>query len=187
MDRSQRHRGSQSQAAGLALLDAEGEGLAVQRTAMDIRLESNDGFDPFDVIRTVDNAYSQTGGLSMLNGNLAPKGAVVKTAGVAPKCSLHTGPAVIFESEKDAYNGIVFGKVKAGDVVVIRNEGPKGGPGCKRCWRRPPRSRASASAKPAPRHRRPLLGRDRRGLDRPRQPRGGRRRADRLDSRWRHH
>ena len=81
------------------------------------------------MIRTVANAYSQTGGLSMLYGNLAPEGAVVKTAGVSPKMLQHTGPAVIFENEEDAYNGIVFGKVKAGDVVVIRNEGPKGGPG----------------------------------------------------------
>jgi dihydroxy-acid dehydratase len=88
-----------------------------------------DGFDPFDVIRTVDNAYSQEGGLSILYGNLAPAGSVVKTAGVDPKMLVHSGPAVIFESEVDAYNGIVFGKVKAGDVVVIRHEGPKGGPG----------------------------------------------------------
>ena len=65
----------------------------------------------------------------MLTGNLAPKGAVVKTAGVNPKMLKHSGPAVIFESEIDAYNGIVFGKVKPGDVVVIRYEGPKGGPG----------------------------------------------------------
>ena len=69
------------------------------------------------------------GGLAILYGNLAPDGAVVKTAGVDPKMLGHTGPAVIFESEEDAYNGIVFGKVKAGDVVVIRYEGPKGGPG----------------------------------------------------------
>jgi dihydroxy-acid dehydratase len=81
------------------------------------------------VIRTVANAYSQEGGLSVLSGNLAPDGAVVKTAGVDPKMLVMSGPAVIFESEVDAYNGIVFGKVKAGDVVVIRNEGPKGGPG----------------------------------------------------------
>jgi dihydroxy-acid dehydratase len=65
----------------------------------------------------------------MLYGNLAPDGAVVKTAGVHPKMLRYSGPAVIFESEEEAYNGIVFGKVKAGDVVVIRNEGPKGGPG----------------------------------------------------------
>ena len=88
-----------------------------------------DGYDPFDVIRTVENAYSKTGGLTMLSGNLAPKGAVVKTAGVSPKMMRHTGPAVIFDSEIDAYNGIVFGKVKPGDVVVVRYEGPKGGPG----------------------------------------------------------
>jgi dihydroxy-acid dehydratase len=81
------------------------------------------------VIRSVDNAYSQTGGLTMLTGNLAPNGAVVKTAGVNPKMLKCTGPAVIFESEIDAYNGIVFGKVQAGNVVVIRYEGPKGGPG----------------------------------------------------------
>ncbi|MGN1272945.1 MAG: dihydroxy-acid dehydratase, partial [Thermoguttaceae bacterium] len=75
------------------------------------------------------NAYNQEGGLAILFGNLAPKGAVVKTAGVKPSMMQHTGPAVIFESENEAYDGIVAGKVKAGDVVVVRNEGPKGGPG----------------------------------------------------------
>jgi dihydroxy-acid dehydratase len=106
--------------AGLAVLEAEGEGS---------NGDGNDGFNPFDVIRTGEKAYSQEGGLSILYGNLAPKGAVVKTAGVDPKMLKCSGPAVIFESEIDAYNGIVFGKVKAGDVVVIRYEGPKGGPG----------------------------------------------------------
>ena len=107
-----------------------GRGASATTAAGDGRAATaDDGFDPFDVIRTVENAYSQTGGLSMLYGNLAPDGAVVKTAGVDPKMLRHTGPAVIFESEEDAYNGIVFGKVKAGDVVVIRYEGPKGGPG----------------------------------------------------------
>src|SRR5262249_26270997 len=67
--------------------------------------------------------------LSMLKGNLAPRGAVVKTAGVSPNMLKHSGPAVIFESETDAYQGIAFNKVKAGDVIVIRYEGPKGGPG----------------------------------------------------------
>ncbi len=119
---------SRSQAAGLALLESEGEDLA-EPVGGGGNGRSNDGFDPFDVIRPIENAYSQTGGLSMLYGNLAPEGAVVKTAGVDPKMLRHTGPAVIFENEEDAYNGIVFGKVKAGDVVVIRNEGPKGGPG----------------------------------------------------------
>ena len=112
-----------SLAAGVAVLESEGEDTNTPGAG------NGDGFDPFDVIREVENAYSQTGGLTMLYGNLAPDGAVVKTAGVDPKMLKHTGPAVIFETEEDAYNGIVFDKVKAGDVVVIRNEGPKGGPG----------------------------------------------------------
>jgi dihydroxy-acid dehydratase len=87
------------------------------------------GFDPHDCIREVDRAYSQEGGLAILFGNLAPHGAVVKTAGVLPHMLRFAGPAVIFESENDAYQGIVNGKVKAGDVVVIRYEGPRGGPG----------------------------------------------------------
>ena len=65
----------------------------------------------------------------ILYGNLAPKGAVVKAAGVKPEMLRHSGPAVIFETETEAYDGIVGGKVKAGDVVVIRYEGPRGGPG----------------------------------------------------------
>jgi len=87
------------------------------------------GFDPYDCIRPVEKAYSQEGGLSILYGNLAPLGSVVKTAGVEAKMLRHTGPAVIFESEEAAYEGIVNGQVKAGDVVVIRHEGPRGGPG----------------------------------------------------------
>jgi len=82
-----------------------------------------------EVIHTLDNAYSKTGGLSILKGNLAPNGSVVKTAGVAPAMLVHSGPAVIFESQEEACDGILAGKVKAGDVVVIRCEGPKGGPG----------------------------------------------------------
>ena len=97
---------------GVAVLEAETE-----------------AFDEHDVIRSVENAYSAEGGLSILYGNLAPDGAVVKTAGVDPAMLRHTGPAVVFDCEEDAYNGIVFDKVKAGDVVVIRHEGPKGGPG----------------------------------------------------------
>jgi dihydroxy-acid dehydratase len=81
------------------------------------------------VIKPLDRAYSKTGGLAILRGNLAPNGCVVKTAGVAEKMLRHTGPAVIFESQEDACKGILAGKVKAGDVVVIRYEGPKGGPG----------------------------------------------------------
>jgi dihydroxy-acid dehydratase len=80
-------------------------------------------------IRSLDNAYSTEGGLAILFGNLAPEGSVVKAAGVKPEMMTHTGPAVIFESQEDACEGILAGKVKAGDVVVIRYEGPKGGPG----------------------------------------------------------
>ncbi|MCI7642833.1 MAG: dihydroxy-acid dehydratase [Lentisphaeria bacterium] len=81
------------------------------------------------VLRTLENAYSKVGGLAILFGNLAENGCVVKAAGVAPAMLKHRGPAVIFESQEDACEGILAGKVKAGDVVVIRYEGPKGGPG----------------------------------------------------------
>src|SRR5882757_10115484 len=82
-----------------------------------------------DVIRTVETAYSQTGGLAVMFGNIAPAGGVLKTAGVTPGMMKFRGPAVIFESEEDAAKGILMNKVKAGDVVVIRYEGPRGGPG----------------------------------------------------------
>ena len=82
-----------------------------------------------NVIRNLDNAYSKEGGLAILFGNLAEKGSVVKTAGVAPSMLTHKGPAVIFESQEEACEGILAGEVKAGDVVIIRYEGPKGGPG----------------------------------------------------------
>ena len=75
------------------------------------------------------NPYSERGGLAILFGNLAPDGAVVKTAGVLPEMLRHRGPAVVFDSHDEANAGILSGKVKAGDVVVIRYEGPKGGPG----------------------------------------------------------
>ncbi len=87
------------------------------------------GFEPYDCLREVENAYSQQGGLVILYGSLAPAGAVVKAAGVKPEMLKHSGPAVIFESETAAYQGIVGGQVTAGDVVVIRYEGPRGGPG----------------------------------------------------------
>jgi dihydroxy-acid dehydratase len=82
-----------------------------------------------DVIRKYDNAHSKRGGLSILFGNLAPKGAVVKVGGVSAEMMKFEGPAVIFESQDEAMAGIIAGKVKAGDVVVVRYEGPKGGPG----------------------------------------------------------
>jgi dihydroxy-acid dehydratase len=81
------------------------------------------------VIRSLSNAYSKEGGLAVLYGNLATEGAVVKTAGVDPKMLVFEGAAVIFESQDEACEGILAGKVKAGDFVVIRYEGPKGGPG----------------------------------------------------------
>jgi dihydroxy-acid dehydratase len=84
--------------------------------------------DP-EVIRPIERAHSARGGLAILFGNLAPEGAVVKTAAVTPGMMKFEGPAVIFESQEDANAGILAGKVKAGDVVVIRYEGPKGGPG----------------------------------------------------------
>jgi len=80
-------------------------------------------------IRPLENAYSQRGGLAVLFGNLAPDGAVVKAAGIAPEMMVHRGPAVVFDSHDEANAGILNGKVKAGDVVIIRYEGPKGGPG----------------------------------------------------------
>ena len=81
------------------------------------------------VIRTLDNAYSNTGGLAILHGNLASEGSVVKSAGVAKAMLTHSGPAVIFNCQEDACAGILANKVKEGDVVVIRYEGPRGGPG----------------------------------------------------------
>jgi dihydroxy-acid dehydratase len=82
-----------------------------------------------DVIRPLDNPYSERGGLAVLFGNLAPKGSVLKTGAVSASMQNFRGPAVIFESEESAADGILHGKVKAGDVVVIRYEGPRGGPG----------------------------------------------------------
>ena len=82
-----------------------------------------------DVIRDRAHAYSQTGGLAVLYGNLAPDGAVVKKGAVLPEMMVHTGPAKCFDSEEDCCAGLYAGKVAAGDVVVVRYEGPKGGPG----------------------------------------------------------
>jgi len=81
------------------------------------------------VIRRIENAYSKTGGLVVLFGNLAPEGGVVKTGAVDPKMMVHEGPARIYESEAEALEGIAKQEIQPGDVVVIRYEGPKGGPG----------------------------------------------------------
>jgi dihydroxy-acid dehydratase len=93
-------------------------------------------FDPYDCIRTKETAYTKDGGLAILYGQLAPDGSVVKTAGISDAfkafCGpdlVFEGPCVIFESQEEACEGILANKVKAGDVVIIRNEGPRGGPG----------------------------------------------------------
>lgn len=83
----------------------------------------------YDVIRPIDNPYSETGGIAVLKGNLAPDGSVVKRSAVAPEMLQHEGPAKVFDSEEEAIEAIYAGKIVKGDVVVIRYEGPKGGPG----------------------------------------------------------
>jgi dihydroxy-acid dehydratase len=87
------------------------------------------GVTDYDVIRTAQTAYSPKGGLAILFGNLAPEGAVVKRSAVAPEMMVHQGPARVFDSEDEATKAIMAGAIKNGDVVVIRYEGPRGGPG----------------------------------------------------------
>ena len=82
-----------------------------------------------EVIRPVENPYSETGGIAVLRGNLAPEGSVVKRSAVLPEMLVHEGPARVFECEEDAQAAINAGKINPGDVVVIRYEGPRGGPG----------------------------------------------------------
>ncbi len=82
-----------------------------------------------ETIRTPENAFTKTGGIAVLKGNLAPDGCVVKRSAVAPEMLVHEGPARVFESEEDTIAAIYAGKIKKGDVVVIRYEGPAGGPG----------------------------------------------------------
>ena len=82
-----------------------------------------------EVIRPIENPYSADGGIAVLKGNLAPEGCVVKRSAVAPEMMVHSGPARVFDSEDDAIAAIYEGKIVAGDVVIIRYEGPKGGPG----------------------------------------------------------
>ena len=82
-----------------------------------------------ELIRPIENPYSADGGIAVLKGNLAPEGCVVKRSAVAPEMMRHTGPARVFNSEEEAITAIYAGKIVPGDVVVIRYEGPKGGPG----------------------------------------------------------
>jgi dihydroxy-acid dehydratase len=91
-------------------------------------LEGVSNNDP-EVIRPAENPFSETGGIAVLRGNLAPEGSVVKRSAVAPEMLVHEGPARVFECEEDAQAAINAGKINPGDVVVIRYEGPKGGPG----------------------------------------------------------
>ena len=91
-------------------------------------IEGSVNLDP-EVIRPIENPYSETGGIAVLRGNLAPDGSVVKRSAVLPEMLVHEGPAKVFDSEEDAQKAINSGKIVAGDVVVIRYEGPKGGPG----------------------------------------------------------
>lgn len=106
----------------------DGSAMTVTGKTLHENIKNAVNFNP-EVIRPVDNPYSKTGGLAVLKGNLAPDGCVVKRSAVAPEMLTHTGPAVVFDSEEEAIAGIFGGKVKSGDVVVIRYEGPAGGPG----------------------------------------------------------
>ncbi len=100
-------------------------------------------------IRSVEHAYTKDGGLAILKGNIAEDGCVVKTAGVPEEIWNFTGTAIVFESQDDAVAGILSKQVQAGHVVVIRYEGPKGGPGMQEMLYRRRTSRGSASARSA--------------------------------------
>lgn len=104
------------------------ECLSVSGKTMGENIEGCVNKDP-DVIRPVENPYSKTGGIAVLKGNLAPETAVVKRSAVCEEMMVHEGPARVFDCEEDAIDAIKGGKIVAGDVVVIRYEGPKGGPG----------------------------------------------------------
>ncbi|KDM92004.1 dihydroxy-acid dehydratase [Photobacterium galatheae] len=100
-----------------------------QAFSQDCRWDSLDDDRENGCIRNKEHAFSQDGGLAVLSGNMAQDGCIVKTAGVDESCLTFEGPAIVFESQETAVEGILGGKVKAGDVVIIRYEGPKGGPG----------------------------------------------------------
>ncbi len=108
---------------------APGNRFSLQAFSQDERYAELDTDRQKGVIRSLDNAFTTEGGLAILYGNLAPNGCVVKTAGVDESIWTFSGPVVLFESQEDAVDGILGGKVKKGDVVVIRYEGPRGGPG----------------------------------------------------------
>jgi dihydroxy-acid dehydratase len=125
------HRAGGIPAVMRRLLDGgllEGSSLTVTGHTVAQNVASARVYDD-SVIRRLDAPYSPTGGLALLFGNLAPEGAVVKKAVVAPEMQQHTGPARVFESEETATAAIMAGKFEKGDVIVVRYEGPKGGPG----------------------------------------------------------
>ncbi len=114
----------QKEISGLLNLDAKTvTGKSVGENIASVQIKDR------DIIRTTENAHSPIGGLTILFGNLAPDGAVVKSAAVAPEMMVHQGPARLFDSESEGTQAIISGSIKPGDVVVIRYEGPKGGPG----------------------------------------------------------
>ena len=106
----------------------DGSTMTVTGKTLHENIENAINLDP-EVIRPLNNPFTKTGGLAVLKGNIAPQGCVVKRSAVASEMLCHTGPAIVFDSEEEAIAGIFGGKVKAGDVVVIRYEGPAGGPG----------------------------------------------------------
>ena len=108
------------------LLDTSG--MTVTGKTVAENLEGVENLNP-EIIRPIDNPYSPYGGIAVLKGSLAPDGCVVKQSAVAPEMMTHTGPARVFDSEEEAIEAIYAGKIVSGDVVVIRYEGPKGGPG----------------------------------------------------------
>jgi hypothetical protein len=124
-----------------------------------------------DVVRRADKPMSPTGGVVGLKGNLAPDGAIVKVAGM--ESLRFSGPARCFDGEEACFDAVKNKKYREGDVLVIRYEGPKGGPGMREMWRRRPPSTAGHGRQGGADHRRTLLGRDPRVLRRPYRAGGG--------------
>ncbi|MEY9852125.1 dihydroxy-acid dehydratase [Leifsonia sp. EB41] len=123
-------RGGSATAEAIELFHAAPGGVrSAQASSQSERWESLDTDGATGVIRDVAHAYSADGGLAILRGNLAPDGSVVKTAGVDPSILVFSGPAVVVESQEEAVDAILTKRVQAGDVVVVRYEGPRGGPG----------------------------------------------------------
>ena len=104
------------------------DGMTVSGKTMGENIKGCENHNP-EVIRPIENPYSETGGIAVLKGNIAPDSGVVKRSAVVPEMMVHEGPARVFDCEEDAIAAIKDGKIVAGDVVVIRYEGPKGGPG----------------------------------------------------------